>query len=124
MKYADGCQIVLDGENREANDAFIEGPEGKLYPGFESDIPNLKEKLAAFPDPQPQLTDFLHTVRTRSKFAVNEENGHRSCTLINLSKIALRLRRHLHFDPDRQQFIDDDEANRLVDQPMRAPWHL
>jgi predicted dehydrogenase len=124
MKYADGCQIVLDGENREANDAFVEGPEGELYAGFESDIPNLKEKLAAFPDPQPQLTDFLHTVRTRRKFAVNEENAHRSCTLINLCKIALRLRRPLHFDPDRQQFIHDDEANRLVDQPMRAPWHL
>jgi len=124
MKYADGCRIVLDGENRDTDAAFIEGPEGKVYPGFRSDIPNLSEKLAAFPDPQPQLTDFVQAVRTRKRFALNEENAHRSCTLINLGKIALRLRRLLRFDPDGQQFIDDDEANRLVDQPMRAPWHL
>jgi predicted dehydrogenase len=124
MKYADGCRIVLDGENRDTDAPFIEGTEGRLYPDFRSDIPDLEEKLAAFPDPQPQVTDFLHSVRTREKFALNEENAHRSCTLINLGKIALRLRRLLHFDPAGQQFIDDDEANRLVDQPMRAPWHL
>ena len=124
MKYADGCRIVLDGENRDTDAPFIEGTEGRLYPDFRSDIADLEEKLAAFPDPQPQVTDFLHSVRTREKFALNEENAHRSCTLINLGKIALRLRRPLHFDPAGQQFINDDEANRLVDQPMRAPWHL
>jgi hypothetical protein len=70
------------------------------------------------------VTDFAEAVRTRKKFALNEENGHRSCTLVNLSKIAVQLGRPLKFDPDVQQFINDEEANRLVRQPMRAPWHL
>jgi hypothetical protein len=38
--------------------------------------------------------------------------------------IAVRLGRKLRFDPDRQQFIDDDEANRLIRQPMRSPWAI
>jgi len=124
LKYADGCEIVLDGENKDKDAPFIEGPDGKLFKGFESDIPNLKEKLAALPDPEPQVTDFIEAVKTRKKFALNEENGHRSCSIVNLSKIAVRLGRRLHFDPVKQRFIDDTEANRLINQPMRAPWHV
>jgi hypothetical protein len=124
MKYADGCEIVLDGENKLNDAPFLEGPKGKLYPGFESDIPNLREKLAQFPDPEPQITDFHEAVRNREKFALNEMNGHRSCTLVNLGKIALRLGRKLRFDPERQEFVDDPEANRLIHPPMRAPWHV
>ena len=124
MTYADGCTIVLDGENKDKNVPFLEGPEGKLYPGFKSDIPRLEEKLAAFPDPEPQVTDFSEAVRTRRTFALNETKAHRSCTIVNLGKIAVRLGRSLKFDPVKQVFIDDEAANRLIDQPMRAPWHL
>jgi len=124
MRYADGCEIILDGENVEPRMAYIEGPEGKLYPNFESDIPGLRKKLATFPDPESQVTDFAEAVRNRRKFALNESNGFRSCTLVNLGKIAIRLGRPLRFDPDTQRFIDDDEANRLIRQPMRAPWHV
>jgi predicted dehydrogenase len=124
LKYADGCEIVLDGENKDVQAPFIEGPQGKLSKGFKSDIPDLEQKIASLPDPEPQLTDFIQAVRTRQKFPLNEENGHRSCTLVNLAKIAVRLGRPLRFNPAAQRFIEDDEANRLIHEPMRAPWHL
>ena len=124
MRYTDGCEIILDGEGKDKQAAYIEGPDGKLFRGFESDIPNLQKKLDQFPDPEPQETDFCDCVRTRKKFALNESNGHRSCTLVNLGKIAVRLGRNLRFDPVKQRFIDDEGANRLIDQPMRGPWHL
>lgn len=122
--YADGCQIVLDGEAKDDKVAYIEGPKGKLYQNFKSDIPDLEKKLAAFPDPEPQVTDFVDAVKNRKKFALNEENGHRSCTIVNMGLIALRLGRSLKFDPDKQEFIDDEGANRLINQPMRAPWTI
>lgn len=122
--YEDGCQIVLDGEGVEENIPYIEGPKGKLYPGFRSDIPNLEKKLAAFPDPEPQVTDFVEAVKERKKFALNEENGHRSCTLINMGKIAVHLGRSLKFDPVKQEFIDDEGANLLINQPMRGEWSM
>ncbi len=124
MKYADGCQIILDGENKDTSAPFIEGPEGKLYPGLRSDIPNLRQKLDTLPEPEPQVTDFAHAVRNRLKFALNEDNGHRSCTIVNLGKIAIRLGRPLRYDPVAEKFIGDDAANRYINQPMRGPWYL
>jgi len=122
--YADGCQIILDGAGTEVGKAYVEGPKGKLYRGFVSDIPDLERKLAQYPDPAPQMTDFLEAVRTRQKFALNEENGYYSCTLVNLGITALRLNRTLHFDSDKQEFVNDEAANRLIYQPMRGPWTI
>ncbi len=124
LVYADGCEIILDGEERDEKTPYIEGPEGKLYRNLESDIPDLRKKLALLSDPEPQVTDFSLSVRTRSTFALNEENGHRSCTLVNLAKIAVQLGRKLTFDPGSQRFVNDPEANRYIYQTMRSPWHL
>jgi len=124
MKYADGCEIILDGKNRDDKAAFIEGPKGKLYKNFQSDIPDIVKKMKALPEPKPQLTDFVEAVKTRQKFALNETNGHRSCTLVNLAKIAVRTRRPLRFNGKKFQFIDDEAANRYINQPMRWPWAI
>ncbi len=121
--YADGCKIVLDGEGND-DVPYIEGPKGKLYPGFRSDIPDLEKKLAAFPDPEPQETDFIKAVKERKKFALNEQNGYRSCTIVNMGLVALRLGRSLKFDPVKQEFIGDEGANRLIYPPLREPWTI
>ena len=38
--------------------------------------------------------------------------------------IAMRCGRKIRFDPVNDQVIGDEEANRLANQPMRAPWRL
>src|SRR4029078_10991139 len=65
LKYADGCEIILDGENKDKDAAFIQGPHGKIMRSFKSDIPDLERRLAQLADPEPQLTDFVEAVRTR-----------------------------------------------------------
>jgi len=122
--YADGCKIILDGEGNIEGVPYIEGPKGKLYPGFKSDIPDLERKLAEFPDPEPQVTDFIDAVKNRKRFALNEQNGYRSCTIVNMGLAALRLGRSLKFDPVKQEFIGDEGANRLIFPPMRGPWTI
>lgn len=125
--YADGCRIVLEGEGFESPGKvpYIEGPGGKVYRGFECTIPDVMNKIAEMPDPEPQRTDFLDCVRTRRKFALNEDNGHHSCTLVNLGAIALRLgRKVMHFDPVTQLVINDEAANQLINEPMRGPWKI
>jgi len=122
--YEDGCKIILDGEATDPTAAYIEGPKGKLFKGFKSDIPNLNEKLAMMPDPKPQETNFLNSVKYRTPFALNESNGFRSCTIINMGKMALQLGRTLKFNPVTQEFINDDEANRLINPAMRSPWNI
>lgn len=120
--YADGCKIILDGENKDKDAAYIEGSNGKIYKDFKSDIPNLDKFIDTLKDPEPQIGLFSDSVKSRKKFALNEMNGHRSCTLVNLGIIAVRLGRNLDFDPDKQRFINDEGANLLINQPMRAPW--
>lgn len=125
--YADGCRIVLEGEGFESPGKvpYIEGPGGKVYRGFECTIPDVMNKIAEMPDPEPQRTDFLDCVRTRRKFALNEDNGHHSCTLVNLGAMALRLGRNvMHFDPVTQLVINDEAANQLINEPMRGPWKI
>jgi myo-inositol 2-dehydrogenase / D-chiro-inositol 1-dehydrogenase len=70
------------------------------------------------------LTDFLQAIKTRQKFALNEVNGHRSCTLVNLAKIALQTGRALHFDPQRQRFVGDAKADAYFSQHVRGSWKV
>ena len=129
--YDDGCRIILEGEGFESGNKvpYIEGPNGKVFQGFEVELngqpaPDIMSIIAQMPDPEPQNTDFIKCVKNREKFALNEENGHRSCNIVNLGVCALRLNRDLEFDPVSQTFVNDDAANRLIDQPMRGDFRL
>jgi len=123
--YADGCQIVLwGGDYGQSDTPYIAGPKGNVYKNFVCDIPNWEKKLAEYPEPAPQNTDFMECIQTRQKFALNEVNGYHSATIVNMGAVALRLNRTLHYDPARQEFIHDAEANLMSNQPMRAPWSI
>jgi hypothetical protein len=124
--YADGCKIILEGEGFESQGKvpYIEGPLGKVFKGFECTIPHVQDVIDELPDPKPQNTDWIDCVHNRRKFALNEDNGYHSCTIVNMGICAHRLGRTLHFDPKTQLFIDDDAANQLIDQPMRGNWKI
>ena len=124
LRYADGCEIVLDGEGFSQGMPYIEGPNGKLFKNLRLEIKGQEKTLRGLPDNAPQEGDFYDCVRTRRPFALNEANGHRSCTLINLGTTAVRLGRNLRYDPVKEEFVDDPEANRMVFQPMRGPWRV
>ena len=123
LTYADGCKVILDGENKDKDAAYIEGPKGKIFKGLQSDIPDLRKKIDALPDPPAQLSDFHECVRTRKKFALNEQNAFWSCTMVNMAITAHRLHKNLKFDSKTLKF-DDPAANALINQPMRAPWKI
>ena len=65
---------------------------------------------------------FKDLLQNRQRFALDEIYGHHSCTVVNMGSCALRLGRTLEFDPEKQLFVNDDQANLLINQPMRAPW--
>ena len=69
---------------------------------------------------------WLDCIRRRSPRGLNvpAEIGHRSATVCHLANIAMELERKLTWDPAAEQFVDDDEANRMTCRPMRQPWSL
>jgi len=120
--YADGCQIILDGNNSMKGAAFLQGPKGAIWPKMKSDIPNLSAMIDEMPDPAPQQTDFVESVRMRRPFALNERNGFRSSTIVNLGITAMRLGRGFKFDPVKLQAVNDPAADAFIYQQMRSPW--
>jgi hypothetical protein len=68
--------------------------------------------------------NFLECVRTRRRPICDIETAHRSASAVVLGGLALRLKRTLKWDPAKEEFIGDDEANRLRTLTFRAPWQI
>lgn len=123
MKYADGFTLVLDsGEWGEPYDRLQQQNTS------EGDIKKLLseealDKLAEMADPAP-LVRFPEAIRTRQPAGGNAEASHHVAMIYHLTNVAIRTGRNLRFDPLKEEIVDDDEANRLVNQPMRAPWRV
>ena len=134
LTYADGTTVDLDGDESLKGEPLLRGSNGLcVYPkakdgktlrlvdgsGRELDAEKI---LADLPEPAPQVTDFMESVRERKPFALNESNGFRSCTMFNLGIVAERLGRGFEFDPETLRAKDDPAADRFLYQGMREPW--
>ena len=119
LKYADGLTFVLD--SGEWGEPYNRKQERGV--GLEDLSEEDQKKVLAMPDPEP-LVDFPTAIRTRQKPGGHAEAAHRGAAIMHLANTAIRVGRKIRYDPVKEQVIGDDEANRLVNQPMRAPWHL
>ena len=68
------------------------------------------------------MVDFLAAVEGRGKPVADIEEGHISTASCILANLGLKLGRTLTWDPKLGQVVGDDEANRLLRRPYRAPW--
>ena len=66
--------------------------------------------------------NFLNCVKTRSRPICDVEIGHSSLVACLTSEICMRLERTLEFNPMKEKFTEDKEANALVTRSMRGPW--
>ena len=82
-----------------------------------------QEKIKAMPDPEPLLS-FSEAVKQRKQAGGNPEAAHRAACILHLANLSIRLGRKLNYDPDREVFINDKEANRFLNPPMSAPWRV
>jgi len=119
LRYADGLTFVM--ESGEWGEPYDRQQAREV--SLEDLSPADQQKLLQMPDPKP-LIDFPRAVKTRQKAGGHAEAAHRTATVIHLANIAIRTGRKIHYDPLKEKIIDDEEANRLVYQPMRAPWRL
>ena len=62
--------------------------------------------------------DFLNAMRNRSKPICDVEIGHRTSTVCNIGNIAYQVKRRLQWDPKKEMFKNDNEANALLGRPM------
>ncbi len=68
--------------------------------------------------------NFIDCVKTRQKTISPIEAAVRADTICHLDDIAMRLGRKLRWNPEKEEFINDQQANRMLTRPMRSPWCL
>jgi predicted dehydrogenase len=72
----------------------------------------------------PHVQNFLHCVKTREVPVADIEIGHRATTACHLGNIAWRTQQKLRWDGQAERFIGNEDANRWLTRPYRAPWKL
>ncbi len=119
LTYADGFTFVMDSTEW--------GPQYSRKASKQVSLSQLSEanqaKIKAMPDPQPLLS-FAEAVKQRKPAGGHPEAAHRAACILHLANLGIRLGRKLQYDPVKEQFVGDEEANRFVNVPMRSPWHL
>lgn len=68
--------------------------------------------------------DFLNAIRKRTKPVADVETGHRTATVCNLGNIAYQLKRPLKWNPEKEKFKGDGEANDLRSRKMKKEWKV
>ena len=129
-KYAEGFTMIVTGASTLG--VRFEGSEGWVFVNRGKIDAQPKSLLNSVIGPDEiQLyksddhkQDFLDCVRTRSRTVAPVDVAHRSIMIGHLGVIALKLGRKVHWDPRKERFINDPEADRLLSRPMRSPWHL
>jgi predicted dehydrogenase len=71
---------------------------------------------------EDQHGNWLECVRSRKEPIAPVEIGHRSCSACLLHHIAMKTKRRLYWDPAKERFKNDDEANKMLSRPQRAPY--
>ncbi len=132
--YADGVKLICKTDSSSPHTRF-EGEKGWVQANFGGSAPLeanpktlLEEKIGPnelhFPL-MHEKRDFLNAVKTRGSTLEDAEVGHRVSSLGHLGLIAIRLGRKLKWDPQKEEFQGDDEANKLRSLPPgRSPWIL
>lgn len=82
------------------------------------------EEVHLYTNVNGEHDDFLKCVKSRKDPYFPVDIGHRVSTVCHLANIAIKTGRKLKWSPEQEQFIGDDEANKLLDRPRRKPWEL
>ncbi len=107
------------------SDGWVSVDRGGVYA---SDPKLLKIKLAPgdvhLCRSPSQDRNFVDCIKTRNPTVNPVESAIRSDTISHLSNIAIRAGRPIRWNPDTEQILDDEQAQRMLNRPLRAPWHL
>jgi predicted dehydrogenase len=129
-RYANGVTVKLDNGN-EGGAIFL-GDAGKIeiFRGRVTSNPPeivkqpIKDSEIRLYRSDNHVQNWLDCIRSREKPVADVEIGHRSTTVCHLGNIARWLGRKLTWDPLKETFPGDDEANRYLDRPRRKGYEL
>lgn len=135
--FANGAKMILHREGwwHGSCGMRFEGPEGWVSVGDGYSKPDVSSPalLADFKQivqdymdrtqrPMSHVRDFLNCIKTRRLTVANPVVMHRGMSAVHAANICMWLKRDMNYDPAKEEFINDVDANRLRSRAMRAPW--
>ncbi len=136
LRYPSGVLLKLDlpqGKGPGLGAIFI-GDKGKIEINRNKLAANPKELIRGDPKPADKseyasvahdhIRNWVHCLRTRERPVAPVEVGHRSSVICHLVNICRELGRKLTWDPIKEEFLGDEEANRLRSRPRRKGYEL
>jgi hypothetical protein len=137
-RFANGVKMVLsrgDKYWRGSCGMRFDGPEGWVAiadgylkpevssPALMADFRKLvNDYIARTGRAMSHVRDFFNCVKSRRQTVANAVVMHRTMSTVHAANICMWLKRDLKFDPVKEEFTNDPEANRLRSRAMRSPW--
>jgi predicted dehydrogenase len=143
--YADGVRMIISDEF--PNGIKFEGSKGWVFVSRGDESVTESDPVAKLKDAQalsasdPRIItsiigpdeihlyeskdhhgNWLDCVRSRQQPIAPIEVGHRACSTCLVHHIAMKLKRRLFWDPLKERFKNDDEANSMLSRPQRWPY--
>ena len=131
FRYANGIEIHLEPGESAAGAAFV-GDQGKIRIGnnvVDSNPPELakeppRDLKFRLPVSDNHIQNWFDSIKSRQRPIADVEIGHRSAVICHLGNIVRWVGRKLRWDPEREIFPGDDEANAYLERPQRKPYQL
>lgn len=138
LKYASGIEVRCELEKGgPMGGAKFIGEKGSILIDRNGFVATPNELAKGRPPPEAaqiweghgwkatlHMANWLDCIKTREKPVSDVEVGHRSVTVCHLANVARQLGRKLHWDPEKERFNNDDEANTYIDRPRRKGYEL
>jgi hypothetical protein len=135
-RFANGIKMILQIKGwRGSCGVRYEGPEGWVATADGYSKPDVSpsslmndfrkiihDYTARTQRPLSHVRDFLDCVKSRRPTIANPVVMHRSMTTVHAANICMWLKRNMRYDPVKEEFINDEEANRFLSRAMREPW--
>ena len=134
-RYANGVKLVLRNDGWlglgscpvrfEGDSGWVEaGDSGKLAVSSPALLAGKKvAEIGGYPATF-HVRDFLNCVKTRGQPRANADAACHAHIACHATNIALFLNRKVNYDPQKNEFIGDEEANRLRSEALREPWRI
>lgn len=145
--YKNGVHMIVS--NEIPNGVKFEGTEGWIFvsrgdtPVTASDPVDKQRAARALDASDPKIIEsvigpnevhlpvskehhgnWLESIVSRKEPIAPTEVGHRSCTACLLHHAAMKLNRRLYWNPDKEEFVNDPEANKLLSRPQRKAYAI
>jgi predicted dehydrogenase len=130
--YANGVKMIYADQKQVRHGVTFEGPDGWVFVDRERIEAKPESLLKWQPGPDDvhlyksdnHYRNFMDCVKSRKETICPVEVAQRSDSICQLSDITIRLKRKMKWDPEKERFIGDSEADKMLTRSMREPWRL